>query len=112
MSSAVKLLAHDKPYIIAGISLGTNIVAEMLSFNIEPVGLVLAGPSLLNNELPVEKLAKPGTHVGVVFIEDAAENDVMFYAKETSLSEDEEDHNIFIEDYKRTDKTIIINKVF
>lgn len=104
MSSAVKQLAHDKPYIIAGMSLGTNIVAEMLSFNIDPVGLVLSGPSLVSNELPVETFVKAGTHVGVVFTEDAAENDVMLYARETSASNDEEDINIFMEDYKITDK--------
>lgn len=105
MFSAVNLLSDNKPYIIAGSSIGTNIIAEMLAFNIAPAGLVLAGASLVSDELPVEKFVKPGTHVGVVFTEDSDEKDVRLYAKETSLSEDEEDLTIFIEDYKRTDKT-------
>lgn len=103
MSSAVNLLAAGKPYIVAGMSLGTNIVAEMLVHSISPTGLVLAGPCVVSEELPVEKFVKPDTHVGVVFTEDADESDVRLYAKETSLSREDEDFKIFLEDYKRTD---------
>lgn len=82
MSSAIKLLAGDAPYIIAGMSLGTNIVAEMLSFDIEPLGLVFAGPFLISNELHAATFIRPDTHVGVVFMEDAVESEVALYASE------------------------------
>jgi pimeloyl-ACP methyl ester carboxylesterase len=66
MASAINLLANNRPYIIAGMSLGTNIIAEMLAYNIIPAGLVLASPCIVSAELRVETFAKPGTHVGVV----------------------------------------------
>jgi len=100
MSKAVKQLAADEPYILAGISLSTNIIAEMLVFDVRPAGIVLAGPCIVGKDHPVSKFVKPGTHVGVVFKDDSDENDVLSYAHETSASKDENDIKIFIEDFK------------
>lgn len=101
MAKAVKLLADGKPYILAGISLSTNIIAEMFAYDMNPEGLVLAGPCIIGENVGVEKWLKPNTHVGVVFTDSADMNDVIAYAKETSLSEDENDLRIFLEDYNK-----------
>lgn len=105
IASAVNLLADGKPYIIAGFSLGTNVLAEMLAYNIKPVGLVLASPSIVSDEIPIASFLKPNTHIGVLYQENPEENDVMLYARESSLSEEEEDINVVLEDYKKTAKT-------
>ncbi len=99
MAAALLQLINNRPYVIAGVSLGTNIVSEMLSTAIQPKGLVLAGPSVAGEKISVENIVKPGTHVGVVFMDDANSEDVKKYAAETSLSNDEEDLQLFLEDY-------------
>ena len=99
LCDAVQQLAHNKPYVLVGISLSTNIVAEMLLFGAKPKGLVLAGPTIVGKEHPVEKLIKAGTHVGVVFTDSPERNDILSYCRETSLSEDAADTTIFLEDF-------------
>jgi pimeloyl-ACP methyl ester carboxylesterase len=100
LSHVVVQLSNNKPYILAGISLGTNIVVEMLAFTITPEGLILAGPCIFGKNYKVDQIAKPGTHVGVVFTDDPDEEDVLSYAHETSLSQNTEDVEIFLEDFK------------
>jgi pimeloyl-ACP methyl ester carboxylesterase len=93
-------LSDNKPYILAGVSLGTNIVAEMLAFDVMPLGLALAGSCIFGGNYKVEQIAKPGTHVGVVFTDAPDDNDVVSYAHETSLSQNAENVEIFLEDFK------------
>ncbi|WP_158638439.1 alpha/beta fold hydrolase [Panacibacter ginsenosidivorans] len=100
MCEAVKQLSDNKPYILAGISLSTNIIAEMLAYDVAPKGLVLAGPCIVGKDFTIEKFVKPNTHVGVVFTDEPAEVDVHNYGRETCLSKDEDDINIFMEDFK------------
>lgn len=102
----VTALCNDKNYLLAGLSLGTNIIAEMLNYNLQPLGLVLAGPCVLSKNVPAEKIIKPNTHVSVVFTEDADIKDVKQYAGETSLSNAEEDLQFFMNSYKTTDKKV------
>ncbi len=96
----VNKLIDSKPYIMAGVSLGTNIIAEMLDFEIHPLGLVLAGPCIFGTNCKVENIAKPGTHVGVVFVDHAKDEDVVSYANEVLISGEEENIKMFVEDYK------------
>lgn len=102
MVRAILQIADSKPFIVIGVSLATNMVAEMLYEKFYPVGIVLAGPCLVNEHYTVEKLVKPGTHVHVVFTEDAPAHEVHNYALETSLSRDEWDIKCFEDDYFST----------
>ena len=43
LSRAVSSLCTDSPYILAGHSYGTNLVAEMLNFEVKPLGIILIG---------------------------------------------------------------------
>lgn len=99
LSKAVKKLTDNKPYILAGVSLATNIVAEMLAFDLHPSGVILAGPCVIGDNISLEKMMEPNTHVQVVFTDDVEEQDVKLYAMETSASRDEEDVELFLKDY-------------
>lgn len=101
MCEVVEKLSDGKPYMLAGVSLSTNIIVEMLAWNVKPAGLLLAGPCIVGTGTTIDKLVIPGTHVGVVFTDDADENDIRQYAMETCFTKNEDDINIFIEDYKR-----------
>ena len=104
MAKALLQLANGQLYILAGVSLSTNIAAEMLGFGTHPAGLVLAGPSVIGAGIPVENIVKPGTHVNVVFTDEPEKEDVKRYARETSLSWDEDDLRVFLEDFQMVQK--------
>ncbi|MCO5239238.1 MAG: alpha/beta hydrolase [Chitinophagaceae bacterium] len=67
MAAAVEQLSDGKPYLLAGVSLGTNIIAEMLSYSVQPEALVLAGPCVIGKHRSLEKIAIPGTAIGGSF---------------------------------------------
>lgn len=99
MSGTIKQLSNHHPYIIAGNSLGSNIVTEMLPFGVLPVGLLLAGPCIVGESRPVERIIKPGTQVAVVFTDNPDMENVKKYCVEASSSNDENDLQIFVDDF-------------
>jgi pimeloyl-ACP methyl ester carboxylesterase len=99
LSDGVKQLSRNKPFILTGVSLATNIIAEMLAYDVRPAGMVLAGPCIAGGEFTLEKMVRPQTHVGVVFKDDAPAEEIDAYAKETSLSDAEDDLEFFRQDY-------------
>lgn len=98
---AIQKLAGEKPFVLVGVSLATNIIAEMLVAAINPTGIVLAGPCIVGGDITIAQVAKPGTHVEVVFTDEAPEESILAYARETSLSQAPEDVAIFVSDYAR-----------
>ncbi|MEO9022180.1 MAG: alpha/beta hydrolase [Ginsengibacter sp.] len=101
LSKVIISLANGNPYIISGVSLGTNVIAEMLAFEIHPLGIVLAGSSIAGKNFGIERFIKPNTHVGVVFADNPEEEDILKYAHETLASRNEEDLKLFLEDFKK-----------
>lgn len=99
MSEVVMQLINDKPFIICGSSLGTNIVAEMLANVFSPNGLILAGPCIVGEGLGLDKMILPTADVTPVFAENVPAELVNKYAGETSISTDTKDRQIFLEDY-------------
>lgn len=97
--NVINELSNGRPYILAGISLGTNVIAEMLVFENLPKALILAGPCVFGKNYTVDKIAKPNTHVNVVFTDLPDEKDLQAYAHETFLSSKNEDLEIFFEDF-------------
>jgi pimeloyl-ACP methyl ester carboxylesterase len=98
-SKAVKQLSGSKPFILVGVSVATNIIAEMLAFDIKPSGIVLVGPCIAGGEFTLEKMAKPDTHISVVFQDNAAAEILDAYAKEASLSSSGDDLEYFKREY-------------
>ncbi|MGN6618259.1 MAG: alpha/beta fold hydrolase [Ilyomonas sp.] len=104
LSEAVKKLTDNKPYILASVSLATNIVVEMLAFDLYPAGIILAGPCIIGDNITLDEMMQPDTHVHVVFRDDAEEQDIKLYALETSASRSEEDIETFLKDYHSVQK--------
>jgi len=104
MYEAVTSLSNQQPYILIGISLGTNIIAEMLANTITPVGMVLAGPCITDGAITMAQMMKPGTQVGVLFTDDAAAEAIRQYAQETSLSTEAADIDCVIKNYMAVQK--------
>ncbi|KAA9037652.1 alpha/beta hydrolase [Ginsengibacter hankyongi] len=99
MAIVINELINDKPYIICGSSLGTNIVVEMIVNNCSPKGIVLAGPCIVGERFGMDKMILPGADVSPIFADNVPKELVNKYAKETSFSTEEKDTEIFLEDY-------------
>jgi pimeloyl-ACP methyl ester carboxylesterase len=102
------------PYIICGVSLGTNIMAEMIPFGIDPAGLFFAGSCLMGEGIGLERIALPGADLSVFFSDAAEDAAVMKYRSQTSLSEDLSDAQSFLADFKRVQtpfRTRFINSI-
>jgi len=101
LAQAVKALTRESPYIFAGISLGTNIIAEALAHNLKPDGIVLISSCIIGKGISLESIAMPGTNVHVVFTDDAKPQDVNSYAHEAILRGDPGSLENFINDYHK-----------
>lgn len=99
MAEAINKLADGLPYIIIAASLGTNIIAEALKFNLHPKGLVLVGPCITGGKYKFENMVKPGTAVSVVLTDNAPLNQVEQYASEIILDSDPLIRQEFVNDY-------------
>lgn len=99
VGAAINQLINDQPYIICSVSLGTNMVAEMLADNFVPQGLLLAGPCIVGNNFGMEKMILQGADVTAVFAENLPEAAILEYALIISSSKDEKDVQFFLADY-------------
>nr|WP_121271716.1 alpha/beta hydrolase [Pedobacter schmidteae] len=101
VATAIKSIAKESPYLIAAVSLGTNILAESLAFNLNPEGIILAGSCLVGEKYTMDTFIYPGTNVHVVFTEQSPENDVRTYASQVMTTRDTAVVNEFVTDYYR-----------
>ena len=86
MAGAVKEIAGDDQYIITGLSLGTNIVAEMLAFAIAPAGIIVIGSCMIGGEYTMERVFKPGIDIHAAFADEVSYDELRQYAKLTFIS--------------------------
>jgi pimeloyl-ACP methyl ester carboxylesterase len=67
MSDAVLKLADEKPYLLAGFSLGTNIISEILQFHVLPIGIVLVSSCTISVIDDLQKVFLPNPNAGILF---------------------------------------------
>jgi len=101
LAEAINSLINNKHFILIGLSLGSNILAEALAHTSTPLGIVLAGSCIVGGEVTVESFMKPDTNVFVVFTDDATEIEIRNYAYEVIRSARINDIEQFVFDYKR-----------
>jgi len=102
ITSLVVKALNIREYILIGVSLGANIVAEAMAYGLKPQGIVLIGPSILGAGYPMSDFVIPDTAVSVVFSDDAPSELVNEYAATTSLSTNPDDRLLFLNDYYHT----------
>lgn len=99
IATAVKQKAGEGRYILVGISLGTNIIAEMLAYDIQPAGIVLTGSCVLGGEITMDKIFKKDIDLHAVFTDYVPEEELKKYFSLGSLSFQEGDWLNFTGDY-------------
>ncbi|WPU91876.1 alpha/beta hydrolase [Mucilaginibacter sabulilitoris] len=72
LAAAIKKLAANKPYILVGVSLGTNISCECLP-ELGAKGIVLISPCIIGEDYPVHEIFKPDADLRTVFTDDPDE---------------------------------------
>jgi pimeloyl-ACP methyl ester carboxylesterase len=103
------------PYMLCGSSLGTNILAEMIPFGIDPSGMLFAGPCLMGEGLGMDKIAIPGADISALLKDESPMEVVVQYGMITSLSSDAEDLETFKTDFNNVQspfRSLFINSIF
>ncbi|MBC7510499.1 MAG: alpha/beta hydrolase, partial [Ferruginibacter sp.] len=99
VGSAIRKLAKYKPFIICAISLGTNIIAELLDESIKPKGLLFAGPCIMGEGFEMSRLANQSADLKALFTDEVPEDKVVDYFNIASFSQNEKEKNLFVEDF-------------
>jgi pimeloyl-ACP methyl ester carboxylesterase len=113
ISEAIRQLSKG-PYLICGVSLGTNILAEMTALGINPVGIMYAGSCLMGDGIGLDKVAIPGVNISVLFKDEPDDDEIILYGNTTSNSADHTDRYAFFSDFKAVKapfRSIFINSI-
>lgn len=101
MAKAIKQLIDGKPFILAGVSLGTNVTAEILPYLDKPAGIVLASPSIISTVADLQKASLPNPNTGVLFTDNASVEDVRKLVTDYFFIPDNSIINTTVEDYMK-----------
>jgi pimeloyl-ACP methyl ester carboxylesterase len=102
MAKATKSLIDGKPYLLAGVSLGTNVIAEMLPYldqPDQPVGLTLASPSVISTVADLQKVSLPNPNSGILFRDEASVEEIRKLVTDYFFIPDNGTINISVEDF-------------
>lgn len=101
MAEAVSKLVDDKPFVLAGFSYGTNVVAELVQYTKKPWGIALASSCVIGGECGVAQLELADS---ILFQEDNSKQEVIAFFQQKLYFHPEEIVQRFVEDYFSTDK--------
>lgn len=102
LSMAVDQLASGQQYIIAGLSLGVNIVAEMVGQGITPAGIAAVTSCAIGKEYPMDIVFQPGIDMSVSVTDDVPADALEQYWTAAGLCVHDEDgakFHAFAKDY-------------
>lgn len=100
MAESIHRLFVDKPFIVVGVSLGTNIIAETIAYDINPLGIVLAGPCIIGANCGIPNIMIPETSIGLSFVDELRSEQLNELAKLLRNHYSEPYHNRFENDFK------------
>jgi pimeloyl-ACP methyl ester carboxylesterase len=99
LSQVVNELAANSPFILVGFSYGTNVMAEMLPYDISPSGIVMIGSCVLGENYGMEKIFIQHNSPSIFFYNETDQKTVsLFLHGQMKLAEDTDVQNS-IEDY-------------
>lgn len=105
MAQFVVCITNDKPLTLVGISLGGNIVAEMLPLIPLPEGIVIISSAIVGTEITPADIRSTALSETVLFSDQADDKSLMLYFNSVLQSQSPTDIALLIEDYKSTVST-------
>lgn len=103
VSAVISELAAGRDYMVAGLSLGTNVLAEALGHSLKPNGIVLIGSCAIGGSCTMEVVFLPGIDIHAAFTDDISEDELQQYWCLAGISgPEDEKYPLFAEDYYAT----------
>src|SRR5215203_1173103 len=102
LAEAISVLSNTAPFVLVGISYGTNIIAEMMELNINPSGIVLMGLCCLGNDFGIDKVFKQMDTPNIYAYNETERKVVEGFI--SSFTEEPKDANFLVDDYFKTDE--------
>lgn len=99
LSQAVKILAGADPFILTGFSYGSNLVTEILQYDVFPSGMVLVGSCVIGINHSLEKVFVPTIEPSIFFYNETDKKIVAKFLNQAIRSVDIEHVGNLIEDY-------------
>lgn len=99
LAKAIQQISGTASYILSGVSLGTNIIAEALTHDLRPAGIVLTGSCVIGGEFTLENIFKRDIDLHAGFSDSVSEKELKEYSKLAFSSTLEKDWLDFASDY-------------
>lgn len=101
LARATELLASEKPFVLAGSSLGSNLIAETLYFGLKPKGILLFSSSVTGKDYGLDKIFNP-LGSPIFFSDECDEDHIRTFFEQEIRSANREDINAHTEDFRQT----------
>jgi surfactin synthase thioesterase subunit len=102
LAETISLLSNNTPYLLIGISYGTNLIAEVINFNLNPAGIVLMGLCCLGENFGMDKVFKQMDAPNIFSYNEMDRKTVEHFI--ASFVEVNEDEKSLVDDYFKTDE--------
>jgi pimeloyl-ACP methyl ester carboxylesterase len=104
LGTAIKQIAEDQEYFLAGFCSGSNIVAEMLADpNIKPSGIILVSTNIVGESVSLEAVFKPNPKLTMLFKDECSRDEICEFWESEGVVDDERLQTL-IDDHQSVDK--------
>jgi pimeloyl-ACP methyl ester carboxylesterase len=101
ISGIIKRLDNQKPFVLVGFSYGTNLVAEMLKYEIRPAGTLLASPCVIGKDHDMPKVFLQSSQPPIFFYNESKQDHVKNWLDANLFTDDIKNVNLLMADYFR-----------
>lgn len=103
LSKCVNQISEGQPYILCGLSLGGNIIAEMLATKINPSALIFIGSNFVGEGItPIDIISDPQVSA-VLYTNTAPLADIQLYLQRASIVRSQINQDLLLRDYLQVD---------
>jgi pimeloyl-ACP methyl ester carboxylesterase len=102
VAKSISLLSNAVPFILVGISYGTNIIAEMIELGINPCGIILMGLCCLGKDFGMDEVFKQMDTPNIYAYNESNRNKIERFIR--GFVEAPENTNLLVDDYLKTDE--------
>lgn len=103
MSKCVIEISKGQPYILCGLSLGGNIIAEMLATAINPLALVLIGSNFVGEGITPSDIISDALVSEVLYTNTASLEDIQLYLQRASIARNQTNQDLLLKNYLQVD---------
>ncbi|HVW58510.1 MAG TPA: alpha/beta hydrolase, partial [Puia sp.] len=99
LGNAIHLLARRQPFVLAGLSLGSNILAEMLAGDLSPNGIILVSSTIVGKDISPSQVVMEGASASVLYEDNPPREAVARYLDECMYAGDPADKQRVLREY-------------